>query len=147
MGKNANFFLKKIYKKYILSLKCLQKGTKMFEKEFVERLQELYKAGKTYEEISSLTGISKSALGRVISGSRPPKNLTVDALLKAFPNAEINLYGDKVSIDAPRNSGNVVGVNNGSVIGGSMELAVDKILASEDLSDSEKIKVLKVLKK
>ena len=118
----------------------------MFEKEFVERLKELHQAGKTYEEIVTLTGLSRTVVAYAINGSRPPKNLTVDALLKAFPQAEINLYGDKVSIDAPRNSGNVVGVNNGTV-GGCLDWAMDKILGTDELSADEKIKVLKVLKK
>ena len=118
----------------------------MFEKEFAERLKEFYKNGKTYDEISSLTGLARSVVARVISGTRPPKNLSVDALLKAFPNAAISLHGDRVNIDAPQNSGNVVGVNNGNV-GGCIDWAIDKILESEDLSADEKVKVLKVLKK
>ena len=119
----------------------------MFEKEFTERLKELYRGGKTYHEISAMTGLSKSAIARVISDSRPPKNLTMDALAKAFPNMTISLNGDNTKINVRENSGNVVGVNHGSVTYNPMEPAMDKIIASEDLSDSEKIKVLKVLKK
>ena len=119
----------------------------MFEKEFVDRLKELYEKGKTYDDIAELTGLSRAFVACTINGSRPPKNLTVDALAKAFPNMIISLSGDKSKISVQENSGNVVGVNNGGVIGGSMEPAIDKILASEELSDSEKIKVLKVLKK
>ena len=115
----------------------------MFEKEFVDRLKELYAGGRTYEEIADLTGISRSALGRVISGSRPPKNLTVDALLKAFPQATISLHGEVV---APViNNGNNSGVMQTNVA--TLDCVVNKILESEELSDSEKIKVLKVLKK
>ena len=118
----------------------------MFEKEFVERLKELYFAGKTYEEIAKATGLSKTCVASAISGTRPPKNLTVDALLKAFPDAAISLHGDRVSIDAPQNSGNVVGVIRGNAAN-CVDWAIDKILESEDLSADEKVKVLKVLKK
>lgn len=121
----------------------------MFEKEFVERLKELYQAGKTYEEIADITGIARSNVACTINGSRPPKNLTVDALLKAFPEATINLHGDNVRINAPQNAGNVVGVNNGSVSSsGNFQIwAMDKILAADELTDEEKIKMMKVLKK
>lgn len=115
----------------------------MFEKEFVDRLKELYQNGNTYEEITHITGLSRSVIAYAITGSRPPKNLTVDALLKAFPEATINLQGKVV---APViNNGNNSGVMQTSVSG--IDSAIDKILASEELSDSEKIKVLKVLKK
>ena len=63
--------------------------------------------------------------------------------MKAFPEATINLRGKVV---APViNNGNNSGVMQTSVSG--IDSAIDKILASEELSDSEKIKVLKVLKK
>jgi hypothetical protein len=52
------------------------------------------------------------------------------------------LLGDGVAINAPSNSGNVVGINNESVAG-SMEPAIDRILNTEELSVEEKIKVLK----
>lgn len=121
----------------------------MFEKEFVERLKELHQAGKTYEEIVTLTGLSRTVVAYAINGSRPPKNLTVDALLKAFPEATIILYGDNVRINAPQNAGNVVGVNNGSVssLGDFQIWAMDKILTADELTDEEKIKMMKVLKK
>lgn len=118
----------------------------MFEKEFVERLKELHQAGKTYEEIAGITGIARSNVACAINGSRPPKNLTVDALAKAFPNMTISLSGDKTKISVRENAGNVVGVNHGTV-GGCLDWAMDKILGTDELSADEKIKVLKVLKK
>lgn len=119
----------------------------MFEKEFIEQLKKLHQEGNTYEAIAAITGLSMPAVARAINGSRPPKNLSVDALVKAFPNMTISLYGDNTKISVRENAGNVVGVNHGSVTYNPMEPAMDKIIASEDLSDSEKIKVLKVLKK
>lgn len=118
----------------------------MFEKEFVDRLKELYEKGKTYDDIAELTGLSRAFVACTINGSRPPKNLTVDALAKAFPNMTISLSGDKTKISVRENSGNVVGVNHGTV-GGCLDWAMDKILGADELSADEKIKVLKVLKK
>ena len=55
---------------------------------------------------------------------------------------------DGVTVESLRQMfGSEVALLVDGVIGGSIEPAIDKILASEDLSDSEKIKVLKVLKK
>lgn len=121
----------------------------MFEKDFADRLKDLYNAGQTYDEIAGKTGLSRAIVASTINGSRPPKNLTVDALLKAFPEATINLHGDNVRINAPQNAGNVVGVNNGSVSSpGDFQIwAMDKILAADELTDEEKIKMMKVLKK
>lgn len=113
----------------------------------LDALMQQYQKGKTYQEIAKSGGLSYSYLHEIMTGKRPADGISVKKLNGLFPQCVLFLEGDSVSIDAPRNSGNVVGVNNGGVIGGSMEPAIDKILASEELSDSEKIKVLKVLKK
>jgi hypothetical protein len=118
----------------------------IYEK-IIETLKKEYAAGATYQELADKYQSSYTHIHNLLSGKRSISGISLDFFFRLFPRAAVNLEGDSVNIDAPRNSGNVVGVNNGSVIGGSMEPAIDKILASEDLSDSEKIKVLKVLKK
>ena len=63
-----------------------------------------------------------------------------------FPKMSVNLNGDKVSITANQNSGNVVGINNGIISGDCLSAVIDKILSS-DLSDAEKVKFIQVVKK
>ena len=116
-------------------------------REILDALRQEFVKGATQVDIAKRSGVGRSYICELMSGKSPVDGLSLKKFNQLFPKATVYLYGDKVNIDAPLNSGNVVGVNNGGVIGGSMEPAIDKILASEELSDSEKIKVLKVLKK
>lgn len=65
----------------------------MFEKEILERLQEMYRGGMTHDELSKALGISASYIGNILSGKQPVKNPTVDLLFKVFPRATVNLTG------------------------------------------------------
>ena len=116
-------------------------------KMILDALIQQYQQGKTYQEIAKSGGLSYSYLHEIMTGKRPADGISVKKLNGLFPKCMLVLEGDKVSIDAPRNSGNVVGVNNGSVNCNSMEPAIDRILAADELSADEKIKVLKVLRK
>lgn len=118
----------------------------IYEK-IIETLKKEYAAGATYQELADKYQSSYTHIHNLLSGKRSISGISLEFFFRLFPRAVVNLEGDKANVEVKKNSGNVVGVNNGSVIGGSMELAVDKILAADELSDSEKIKVLKVLKK
>lgn len=83
----------------------------MFEKEILERLQEMYRRGMTHDELSKALGISASYIGNILSGKQPVKNPTVDLLFKVFPRAVVNLEG-QTNI-AAENNGNMV-ANSGS---------------------------------
>ena len=106
-----------------------------------------YDSGSTYEEIAKQHGISYSYIHDLMSGKRAAEGLTLKKINKLFPDAVLKLNGDSVSISADHNSGNVVGVNNGEISSHCMSAVLDKILESEELSDTEKVKVMRVLKK
>ena len=65
----------------------------MFEKEILERLQEMYRGGMTQDEFSKATGVSRPYLALMLAGKRPLKNPTVDLLFKVFPRSTVNLTG------------------------------------------------------
>ena len=109
-----------------------------------QKLQEEYSAGMTQLEMAKKYGLGQSHISRIISGK---KSISFEMLETMFPNATVNLDGDHISIHADHNSGNVVGVNRGKISSDCMTTVIDKILESEELSDAEKIKVMKVLKK
>ena len=116
--------------------------------EVIKDLREQYANGETQGEISKRTGIGQSYFCQLISGKRSIDGLSLKKFNQLFPDSVVQLHGDKVKIDAPGNSGNVVGINHGSVeCQDCREWAMDKILSSNELSADEKIKVLKVLKK
>ena len=115
-------------------------------KRITEALLEEYRKGKTYQEIAQGGGLSYSYLHEIINGKRSADCITIKKLNSLFPDCVLQLFGDKTKISVRENSGNVVGVNHGTV-GGCLDWAMDKILAADELSADEKIKVLKVLKK
>ena len=116
--------------------------------EVLEDLRSQYATGKTQEEIAKRTGVGRSYFCQLISGKSPIEGLSLKKFNQLFPDCVVYLHGDKVKINAPSNSGNVVGINNGSVANnGCMDWVMDRILAADELSADEKIKVLKVLKK
>lgn len=99
------------------------------------------------EEISKASGVSRTYICELLSGKADVYGLTLKKINKLFPKAVLKLDGDSVSITADHNSGNVVGVNNGEISSNCMSAVLDKILESEELSDAEKVKVMRVLKK
>ena len=116
--------------------------------EVLAALRKKYANGDTQSEIAKNLGIGQSYFCQLISGKRPIDGLSLKKFNQLFPDCVVHLYGDKVKINAPANSGNVVGINNGSVAGNDcMDWVMDRILAADELSSDEKIKVLKVLKK
>ena len=113
-----------------------------------EALLREYRKGKTYQEIAKDGGVSYSYLHEIMTHKRSADSLTVKKLNSLFPDCILSLTGDhNININAPRPSDSVIGVNNSVTVGNFLDTAIDKILGSEELSDAEKVKVLKVLKK
>lgn len=120
----------------------------MIDYEYIaSTLKAEYEAGMTYNEIAQKHGISYTYIHNLLSGKRPIAGLTLAKLNALFPDASLSLHGDTVSIRADHNSGNVVGINRGKIFADYMNVVMDKILESKELSDAEKIKVMKVLKR
>ena len=90
--------------------------------------------------------MSQSYIAELISGQCAVDGLSLKKVNQLFPDAVLLLSGDTVSIHANRNSGNVVGVNHGTISQDCMSAVQDKILETKDLTDAEKIKFLKVLR-
>ena len=116
-------------------------------KEILDALRKMHDDGMTQQEIADRAAMSQTYVADLLSGKRPTGGLSVKMLNKLFPRAVLLLTGDAVSIHANRNSGNVVGVNHGTISQDCLSAVQDKILETEDLTPEEKIKVLKVLKK
>ena len=117
----------------------------IYEK-IITHLKEEYASGATYQELSRKYGVSYTHIHNLLNGKRAVSGISLDFLFRLFPKAQINLHGDAVSIAAPQNRGNVVGVNH-APIADCLSGIMDKILSTEELTDEEKVKVLKVLKK
>lgn len=115
--------------------------------DILSALKAEYDSGMTYEEIAKKHGVSYTYIHNLFSGKRSIDGLTLKKINKLFPDAVLHLYGDKVTITAPQNQGNVVGVNNGAIETDCLSAVLDKLLATEDLTAEEKVKVIKVLKK
>ena len=113
----------------------------------IESLRQRWQAGETQLKIAQNAGISHAYLCELISGKNDPNGLTIKKINALFPKATLNLHGDTAVISAPRNSGNVIGINNGSLESSCLSSVMDKVLYTEELTAEEKVKVLKVLKK
>ena len=105
-----------------------------------------YNNGGKQQEMAAAHRVSQQYISRLLSGKRSCEGLSLKAVSNMFPHATLNLNGDTVSADNSGTNNGVVGVNNGTVTQ-SMDAVIDKILATDDLTAEEKIKVLKVLKK
>lgn len=113
----------------------------------VDGLKAEYARGLSYKRIATERGVSYSYVHELATGRRDADGITIKKLNMLFPDSTLNLSGDTVQIDAADNNGSVVGVNNGSIFLEGLHWAMDKVLASDDLSDAEKVKFMKVLKK
>ena len=90
----------------------------MLYDEIRNELKQKLAEGKTQDEISKQAGISQSHLCHLKNGSRSIGGMTLDTLLKLFPNAQVILNAESAT------SGNYspivkgkqsVGINNGTI--------------------------------
>ena len=76
--------------------------------------------GKTnQEEIAKGLGISRPYLNRLLNKKRPIDGITLRALRKLFPHATLHLQGDTVIAENTGINNGVLGVNHGTVNGGT----------------------------
>lgn len=102
--------------------------------------------GLTQQEISSKSGVSRSYICDLLNGKRDIGGITLRTLIALFPDATLYLR-DAPLVNAPSNSGNVVGVNHGTANMGCRSDVIREILNSDELTSDEKVKVMKVLQK
>lgn len=113
----------------------------------IERLIQRWQRGESQLSIAKKAGISQAYLCDLFSGKASADGLTIKKINSLFPKATLLLDGDSVSIRADHNKGTVVGVNRDQISTDCLTAAITRIVDSKDLSDVEKIKVIKVLKK
>jgi predicted transcriptional regulator len=116
-------------------------------KQIVDALRQRWQNGETQQAIAKVAGISSPHVCELLSGRADAEGLTVRTINKLFPEASLDLQGNSVNIQADFNSGNVVGIKNDTTAADCLSVVMDKILNAEELSDAEKVKVMKVLKK
>ena len=104
------------------------------------------------EEIAKSLGISRPYLNRLLNKKRPIDGITLRALRKLFPRAQLILNGDAVIAENSGINNGVMGVNHGTVNAvetKSVEMFRDralKVLMDLDIPPDALLKVLKTLK-
>ena len=117
----------------------------------IRHLKEEYKKGATYRELAERYNSSYTHIYNIMHEKSSISGISLDFFLRLFPNCRIDLEGKTLAPHTTsitnHNNGNVVGINNGVITADCMAAVLNKILESDKLSDSEKIKVIKVLQK
>lgn len=104
-----------------------------------------WKSGRTQQEIADRAGLTNQHVNNLLSGKRRAESMKLETLLKLFPHAQIDLQGAQLAGD---HAVQIQGGNSGTVNSAvSREWAVDRILADSELTDAEKIKIIRVLRK
>ena len=110
-------------------------------------LKSEYDSGLTQVEIATRHHVRQGQIQHILSGKRSARGLQLDTVDKMFPNATVNLYGDKVSIPSDLNCSSGVEGKRGTLSSDCISAVIDIIMASEALTSDEKVKVFNVLKK
>lgn len=100
-----------------------------------------WRGGATQQEIADRAGLTNQHINNLLSGKRKVESMKLETLLKLFPHAEIKLERPQIAGD------NAIQVQGNVSVKSDDSAVVDKILNDDTLSDEEKVKVLKVLKK
>ena len=108
--------------------------------EIREALLQEWRSGVTQQQIVDRANVTNPYINNLLSGKRRVESMKLETLFKLFPQAAICL-GD------PRLSGDGAFQGAGGVSFGIDAGIVTKILEDETLTDEEKVKVLKVLRK
>ena len=95
------------------------------EKQIFSALHEMCDGKPNQEEIAKSLGISRPYLNRLLNKKRPIDGITLRALMKLFPRATLHLNGDTVIAENSGVNNGVMGVNNGTVNGGSQTSSAD----------------------
>lgn len=121
----------------------------MLSKTILEAIRKDYDAGKKQTEIAKDHNVAQQIISRLLSGKRSASGLTVETIEKMFPNATINLNGDKVEVR--NNRGTAFGIVHGNVTGpfesGIPGDVLKAIMADQKMSVTEKAQLVKELLK
>lgn len=109
--------------------------------EIREALIREWRGGATQQEIADRAGVTNPYINNLLSGKRKVESMKLETLFKLFPRAEIKLERPQIAGD------NAIQVQGNLTLGSDTSALIDKILNDDTLSDEEKVKVLKVLKK
>ena len=104
-----------------------------------EALRQEWQNGATQQEIADRANVTNPYINNLLSGKRKVESMKLETLFKLFPQAEINLSGAQLAGD------HVVRIQGG--VSMDTRNLMNKILSTDELSDAEKVKVLKVLQK
>ena len=120
----------------------------IYEK-IVSHLKAEHKKGSSYRDLANRYQSSYTHVYNIMHGKSSISGMSLDLFFRIFPNCKIDLDGRTAPHPAitANNSSNVIGVNNGAITADCMAAVIDKILECDELSDAEKVKVMKVLKK
>lgn len=112
-------------------------------------LRNEYKAGATHEELSKRYGISSNHISNILSGKRSIESMRVGTFLKLFPKLSIGnrTIGDNNEIHehARVQSDNIILPDQDAVENFRHRL-MDLIIASDELSDEERGRVLRIIR-
>ena len=104
-----------------------------------EALRQEWQNGATQQEIAERANVTNPYINNLLSGKRKVESMKLETLFKLFPQAEINLSGAQLAGD------HAVQIQGG--VSMDTRNLMNKILSTDELSDAEKVKVLKVLQK
>ena len=116
-------------------------------------LRSEYDSGKTQQEMAETLHISQQYIQQLLSGQRKVSGLTLKILMKMFPRATLNLQGDTVIAENSGINNGVLGVNHGTVNGGTPTASAEAFRAKAiaamidlDIPSDALREVLKTLK-
>lgn len=121
-------------------------------REILSEIRSLYDGGATQQEISDLTGVSRSYVRDLLSGKRSVDGLTVKKLNQLFPNATLSIgnrtIGDNNVIHARARvqSDNNFLPADGDAVEHFRRKILDCIIACEEISDEERGKFLRIIR-
>ena len=88
-------------------------------------LWEEYKSGKKQQDMAAAHHVTQQYISRLLSGKRSCDGLSLKAVSNMFPRATLNLHGDTVIAENSGVNNGVMGVNHGTVNGGSQTSSAD----------------------
>ena len=114
----------------------------IYEK-IIDILKQEYNSGATSQELAEKSGVSYTHIHNLLNGKRAVSGISLDFFFRLFPKAAISFSSGIFSpvVNTGTNTGIMSSTNSG------IDEAINKILESDELSDAEKVKVMKVLKK
>lgn len=119
----------------------------VFEK-ILSELRAEYDKGRSYSDVANSRNVSYSYMRDILTGKQDVGKISLEYLLKMFPNASINLHGNTVNVRSD-NGSTAFGVIAGDVnnVGQIPRELISAVLADKSLSIAERAQLLKELYK